>query len=66
MADKEKMTMSKRFAGLKRELGKIVWPEPKSVGKQSTAVILVSIVVGVIIVILDMIIQYGVEFLVNL
>ena len=36
------------------------------VGKQSAAVIVVSIVVGLIIVVLDMIIQYGVEFLVNL
>ena len=32
------------------------------VGKQSAAVIVVSIVVGLIIVVLDMIIQYGVEF----
>lgn len=66
MADKEKTTMSQRFAGLKSEFSKIVWPEPKMVGKQSAAVVAVSVVVGLIIVVLDMIIQYGVEFLVNL
>ena len=66
MAGKEKTTMSQRFAGLKSEFSKIVWPEPKTIGKQSAAVIVVSIVVGLIIVVLDMIIQYGGEFLVNL
>ena len=66
MAGKEKTTMSQRFAGLKSEFSKIVWPEPKTIGKQSAAVIVVSIVVGLIIVVLDLIIQYGVEFLVNL
>ena len=66
MAGKEKTTMSQRFGNLKSEFSKITWPEPKMVGKQSVAVIVTSVVVGLIIVVLDMIIQYGVDFLVNL
>ena len=66
MAEEKKSGMSKRIAGLKAEWNKIVWADSKSVGKQSTAVIVVSVVVAVIIVVLDTIIQYGVDFLVNL
>lgn len=66
MADDKKMTMSQRISGLKTEFSKIVWPEPQSIGKQSTAVIVLSVVIALIIVVLDMVIQYGVDFLVNL
>lgn len=54
------------WSGLKKEWGKIIWQSPESVGKQSTAVIAVSLVVGMIIVVLDKIINFGVDFLVNL
>ena len=58
MADTEKKSMSQRFAGLKTECS--------SVGKQTAAVIATSVVVAFIIVILDYVIQYGVDFLVKL
>lgn len=54
------------WSGLKQQWYKIIWQSPDSVGKQSTAVIAVSLVVGLIIVVLDKIINYGVDFLVNL
>ena len=54
------------WSGLKQQWNKIIWQSPDSVGKQSTAVIAVSLVVGLIIVVLDKIINYGVDFLVNL
>ncbi|MEI3340697.1 MAG: preprotein translocase subunit SecE [Eubacterium sp.] len=38
----------------------------KSLGKQTLAVIIVSVILGVIIAVLDLAIQYGVDFLVNL
>jgi preprotein translocase subunit SecE len=66
MADTEKKTMSQRFAGLKSEFSKIVWPEPQAAWKQTVAVVLTSVVIAFIIVILDYVIQYGVDFLVNL
>ena len=66
MAETEKKTLSDRWAGLKTEFSKIIWPDGSSVGKQTVAVIATSVVVAFIIVILDYVIQYGVDFLVNL
>jgi len=46
-------------------LFKIIWPDQKSIGKQTAAVLSVSVVLGVLITIIDMIVQYGVDFLVK-
>ena len=54
------------FTGLKAEFRKIVWPDQKSVVRQTIAVIAVSVVTGLIIALLDWLIQYGVNFLVGL
>ena len=54
------------FAGLKDEFKKIIWPTKESLAKQTTAVVIVSVVVGLIITLLDFFIQHGVDFLVNL
>ena len=54
------------FAGLKTEFQKIIWPDKKSLGKQTIAVVIVSVILGVIIAVLDLAIQYGVDFLVQL
>lgn len=54
------------FNGLKGEFGKIIWPTKDSLVKQTTAVVIVSVILGLIIALLDSIIQYGVNFLVNL
>ncbi|SEK71985.1 preprotein translocase subunit SecE [Pseudobutyrivibrio ruminis] len=62
----EKKTKSGRFAGLKTEFEKIVWADPKDVSKQTTAVVAVSVVVAVIIIVLDALINKGVNILVNL
>ncbi len=52
--------------GLKQEFGKISWLPGKTVGKQTAAVVVVSVVVGIIIAILDMFIQHGIDFLAGL
>ena len=54
------------FAGLKAEFKKIIWPTKESLAKQTTAVVIVSVVVGLIITVMDFFIQHGVDFLVNL
>jgi preprotein translocase subunit SecE len=53
------------YKGLKVEFNKIIWPDKKSLGKQSTAVVAISIVLGLIISLLDTIIKYGIDFLVK-
>ena len=54
------------FKGLEMEFKKITWPDKTSLFKQTVAVISVSVVVGVIIAILDFVIQYGVNILLSL
>ncbi|MCI9005403.1 MAG: preprotein translocase subunit SecE [Lachnospiraceae bacterium] len=54
------------FTGLKAEFNKIIWPDKKSLSRQSAAVVAVSIVLGLIIAVLDVFIKYGVDALVNL
>ena len=66
MAAEKKSKMSARMAGLKGEFNKIVWAEPKDVSKQTTAVIALSVVTALIIIVVDAVINYGVEFLINL
>ena len=52
--------------GLKAEFQKIIWPTKEQLAKETTAVVVVSVILGLIIALLDFIIQYGVEFLVSL
>ena len=43
----EKKTMSDRKKGLKDEFSKIIWPSSEMVGKQSTVVIIISVVLAI-------------------
>ncbi len=56
----------KFFAGVKAELKKISWPNRQSTLKQSLVVVAISIVLGIIIAVLDYVIQYGMNFLISL
>ena len=51
------------FKGLKAEFGKVSWPDKDSLVKQSAAVIGISVVVGIIIALLDTVLQIGIKFL---
>ena len=53
------------FKGLKAEFKKIVWPDQKSLTKETAAVVIVSVVGGVIISVVDLIARFGIEFLVK-
>ena len=66
MADKaEKGSVKSWFDGLKAEFNKIIWPDQKSLVRQTVAVLSVSVVLGVLITIIDLAVQYGVDFLVK-
>ena len=54
------------FTGVKSEFGKIIWPTKESLARQTTAVVVVSVIVGLIIAVLDFGIQELVNILVNL
>jgi preprotein translocase subunit SecE len=57
-------TQKKSFIeGLKVEFAKIIWPDKETITKETIAVISASIALGLIIAILDIIIQYGLKFI---
>ena len=67
MAKEKESTALKRsfFTELKAEFRKIVWPDKELLGKQSVAVILAAIVIGVIIAALDWVMQVGLSFIIG-
>lgn len=64
-ANTEKTQKKSWFEGLKSEFKKIIWPDKKTLGRQTIAVVAVSFVLGVIITIVDVIVQYGIDFLIK-
>lgn len=65
-ANVEKAPKTSWVEGLKAEFRKIIWPTKEDLGRQTVAVVVVSVVVGLMIAVMDALIQYGVDFLVNL
>lgn len=63
MADSAKENKISFFDGVKAEWGKIIWPGKDQLTKQTIAVVIVTIVVGVLISLLDTALQYGVNLL---
>ena len=55
----------KFFRGVKAEFRKITWPDKELLLKQSVAVVAISIVLGAVIAVLDLVLQYAVDFLVK-
>ncbi|GAA4653942.1 hypothetical protein GCM10023142_10800 [Anaerocolumna aminovalerica] len=57
----EKAPKKSWFKGLKAEFKKIIWPDKESLAKQSLAVIVISVILGLVIAVLDLGIKYGVD-----
>ena len=47
------------WTGLKAEISKIIWPTNASILRQTVTVVIVTVIMGVIIAILDQLIQAG-------
>ena len=62
VADKSKSW----FKGLKAEFHKINWTSKDDVTKQTTAVVVISVVLGLVIALIDFILQSGINYLVSL
>ncbi len=65
-SNKKETSKGSWWKGLQAEFKKITWLDRRSLGKQTVAVIIVSVILGVIIAVLDFGIQNGIDFLVNL
>ncbi len=66
MAKEGKKTMAQKIDGLKSEFKKITFLDKETTAKQTTAVVIVSVVLAVVIAVIDMIFKHGVDILVNL
>ena len=54
------------FKGMKSEFKKISWPSRETVFKESTAVILITIALGLIISVVDTVLDYGLNLILKL
>ena len=66
MSEKKKTQKTSWFKGMKAEFKKIVWPDQKSLTKQTIAVVSVSVALALIIKILDMVMTFGIDRLLTL
>ena len=65
MSENEKTQKKSWFKGLQAEFKKIIWPDKKTLAKQTTAVVVVSVVLGAVIAVIDAILRYGIDLLVK-
>ena len=66
MSGKTEKTQKKSwFKGLQAEFKKVIWPDKNALVKQTTAVVTVSVLLGVIITVIDAIMKYGIDLLVK-
>ena len=55
----------KFFKGVKAEFKKIIWPTREALVKETTAVVVISVILGFIIALLDWVIQFGLGFIIK-
>ena len=63
MSENTKTQKKSWFKGLQAEFKKIIWPDKKTLARQTAAVVTVTVILGALIAIIDAILQFGLEFL---
>lgn len=53
------------FKGMKAEFKRISWPSKDTLTKETAAVVIISVLLGVIITVIDLIVRTGIEFIVR-
>ncbi|XCP84873.1 preprotein translocase subunit SecE [Roseburia hominis] len=65
MGDSKETSKTPFFKGLKAEFKKIIWPDKTTLAKQTAAVVSVSVILGAIITIADILVKFGIDLLVR-
>ena len=52
--------------GLKSEFSKIIWPNKETLAKQAVVVTLISVILGGIIALLDLVMQYAINLIIGI
>ena len=66
MGESVKSDKTSKLVKFWTEFKKITWPDREDLMKQSVAVVVISVIVGLIITVLDFGMQYGVDFITTL
>lgn len=61
---REKAPKKSFFKGVKSEFKRIIWPDKVSVARQTAAVVIISVILGALIKVIDMIIQYVLSYII--
>ncbi|NLY47667.1 MAG: preprotein translocase subunit SecE [Clostridiales bacterium] len=61
--DAEKAPKKSWFKGMKAEFKKITWANKETLSKQTLAVVVVTVLLGIIIYLLDYVIELGISFI---
>ena len=56
---KKKGGLKNWWTGLKAEFSKIIWPTKASIIRQTVIVVIVSVIMGILIGLIDQVIQFG-------
>lgn len=64
-AKKEKKQKKNWFKGLKSEFKKVIWTDRKTLGKQTVAVVTISVILGVLITVVDSAVLEILQFLIK-
>ncbi len=59
----EKAPKKSWFKGLKSEFKKIIWPDKESLAKQSVAVVVITIILGIVIALVDFCVNSGIKLI---
>ena len=65
MSENTKTQKKSWFKGLQAEFKKVIWPDKRTLARQTTAVVAVSVILGALIAVIDAILQFGLELLVR-
>ena len=65
MSETEKTQKKSWFKGLQAEFKKVIWPDKKTLARQTTAVVAVSVILGALIAVIDVILRYGIDLLIK-
>ncbi|MCI6948806.1 preprotein translocase subunit SecE [Oribacterium sp. P9] len=65
MSEKKNSGLQDFFKGLKTEYNKIIFPTRQDIIKETTATIVVSLLVGALIAVLDLIMKTGLGFIIR-
>lgn len=62
---KSKSSLKTWFKGLKTEFKMIIWPTKESVVRQTVVVTVITVILGVLISLIDQLIQFGLDHIIG-